>query len=366
VRLFRAHERTADISRHQGNLWRTQNILRDPALIERLVGRSGIGADDVVYDLGAGTGNLTAALARHAARVVAIERDPVLVTRLRARFAATPSVVVRHADIFRYPMPHAEHVVFANPPFDRTADLVRRLTDADVPPRIAYLVLQRAAAERFLGRPRGTLVAALLAPWFALRIEHRFAPSDFAPQPAVDIVLVRLEKRAPPHVPSRDASLYRDLVVTCFVNPRSLLDARVTPQTVTFAEWLDLYRRFRTLPRAVRRSVAGAEARLRLQQRSLSKTHRTRAPRDALSSVALRRGFRRREERVRVARDLADDVARGLDVVDEPRRLTRPQRCEIDLAFERPIRHGGAVPPDLEFRAVGTCLPPDGRPFART
>ena len=172
----------------------------------------------------------------------------------------------------------------ARGPFDRTADLMRRLTEADVPPRVAYLVLQRAAAERFLGTPRGTLVAALLAPWFALRIEHRFAPGDFAPRPAVDIVLLRLQKRAPPLVPIRDESLYRDLVVACFVDRRSLLDKWVTPQSLTFEEWLDLYRRFRKLPRAVRRSVSGAEARLRLQQRSLRKTHRTRAPRDALGA----------------------------------------------------------------------------------
>jgi len=274
------------MSRHRdSDLWRTQNFLRDPALITRLVERSEIGAEDVVYDLGAGTGNLTAALARRAARVVAIEKDPALVTRLRVRFVATPNVVVREADIFHYPMPHTAHVVFANPPFDRTADLVRRLTEADVPPRVAYLVLQRAAAERFLGTPHGTLVAALLAPWFALRIEHRFAATDFAPRPAVDIVLVRLQKRAPPLVPSRDATLYRDLVVTCFVNRRSLLDPRTTPQSLTFAEWLDLYRRFRTLPRVVRRSITGAEARLRRQQQTLRKQHRTRAPRDALRGV---------------------------------------------------------------------------------
>ena len=276
------------MTRHRDpSLWWTQNFLRDAGLIERLVERCGIGSRDTVYDLGAGTGNLTAALAKRAARVIAIERDPSLAARLRARFAVTPNVVVREADIFAHPLPHADYIVFSNPPFDRTADLMTRLTEADIPPRIAYLVLQREAAQRFVGSSRRTLAAVLLSPWFELTVVHRFAAADFAPRPAVETVLVRIQKRAPPLVAARDTQLFRDLAVTCFVTGRSPLDPHKRPATMTFAEWLDLYRRFRTLPRGVRRSIAGAQARLRTQQQALMKSHRTRAPRDALCGPAL-------------------------------------------------------------------------------
>jgi 16S rRNA A1518/A1519 N6-dimethyltransferase RsmA/KsgA/DIM1 with predicted DNA glycosylase/AP lyase activity len=185
-------------------------------------------------------------------------------------------VMVLEADIFDEPPPTADHVVFASPPFDRTADIVRRLVEADVPPRRAFLVLQREAAQRFLGEPRRTLASVVLAPWFAGDVVHRFAPSDFTPQPAVDVVLVRLERRSPPLVPGREAQLYRDLVVTCFVSGRSLLDTRARPAQMTIPEWLDLYRRFRMLPSAVRRSVTGAEARLRWRQRARRPRQRSR------------------------------------------------------------------------------------------
>ncbi len=292
------------MARTRSTLWRTQNFLRDPELVEHLVRSAGIAPSDVVYDLGAGTGVLTEALARRGARVVAIERDPTLCSWLRRRFADRANVSVRRADILRHPLPRSECIVFANPPFDLTSAIVRKLTAAPVPPREAYLVLQREAADRYRGEPRQTLAALLIAPWFALRIVHRFARSDFVPAPAVDVVMVRLRKRGPPLVAPRHGQLYRDLVTASFVSRRPdigaslrhilgrsvsgrlLGTARIAPQAfpseVSAVAWLRLFRQFVELPAAVRGRVAGAEARLRRQQRRLQKVHRTRVPRDGL------------------------------------------------------------------------------------
>ena len=290
---------------NESTLWRTQNFLRDRRLVERLVSRAKIGLTDVVYDLGAGGGMLTDALARRAGRVIAIEKDAALVARLRARFRGRANVEIRHADILAHPFPRAEYVVFASPPFDTTSAIVRKLTSAAVPPRDAYLALQREAARRYLGRPRQTLAALLVAPWFSVQIVHRFARSDFAPSPAVDVVMVRMHKRGPPLIAGSAAHLYRDLVVALFVSrkpsvgaastqlfggrvSRRLLDAaRVdptsSPSALTFSAWLRLFREFAQLPASLRAAVAGAERRLHRKQRRLQKIHRTRAPRDALS-----------------------------------------------------------------------------------
>jgi len=195
--------------RSRETLWRTQNFLRDPRLIERLVAIARVTQRDVVYDLGAGRGALTASLARHAGRVIAIEMDEAVAAQLRRRLRDRPNVVVREADILTHRLPQSEYLVFANPPFDITAELVRRLTSADVPPRDAYLVLQREAAQRFIGRPRMTLAALLIAPWFSLNVLHSFHRSDFSPAPSVDAVFVRLHKRGPPLVAESEAQLCR-------------------------------------------------------------------------------------------------------------------------------------------------------------
>lgn len=288
-------------------LWRTQNFLRDPRLVEELVAHARLQERDVVYDLGAGTGNLTATLARRAGRVIAIEKDPRLVAVLRRRFAKTPNVVVREADILHHRLPLADYVVVANLPFEITADVLRLLTSAPRPPRDAYLVMQTKAAGRFMGRPRATLAALLIAPWFSLRVLRRFERADFLPPPSVDAVFVRLHKRGPPLVPSRHAQLYRDFMSASFSTrsrtafgalerhlgapaARHLfrsahVDATTPPSRIPVESWLLLYRAFARAPIAVRHRVAGAAASLARTQGRLQKEHRTRAPRDGLQAV---------------------------------------------------------------------------------
>jgi 23S rRNA (adenine-N6)-dimethyltransferase len=286
-------------------LWRTQNFLANPNLAAKLVSLARLDAHDVVvYDLGAGSGILSAALARRGPRVIAIERDSGLVRRLRRRFHDVPNVVVREGDILACRLPRADYVVVANPPFDITADLVRKLTETDRPPRDAYLVLQREAVDRFAGRSHTTLAAMLIAPWFSLRVLYEFHRRDFAPAPNVDAVFVRLHKRGPPLVARGDEQLYRDFVTAAFSAWRptiasalaatlgraaaarlltdAAVDGQLPPSRLGVGGWLRLFRQFQSAPIVIRERVVGCEARARKRRARLRKIHRTRSPRDAL------------------------------------------------------------------------------------
>ena len=61
---------------------RGQNFVIDPNTVRRIVRESGVGADDVVVEVGPGLGSLTLALREVARRVTAIELDPMLAGRL--------------------------------------------------------------------------------------------------------------------------------------------------------------------------------------------------------------------------------------------------------------------------------------------
>jgi 23S rRNA (adenine-N6)-dimethyltransferase len=60
-----------------------QNFLVDPGVVDRLIGRLDLRPDDLVVDIGAGSGALTIPLAQAGARVLAIERDGAWVTELQ-------------------------------------------------------------------------------------------------------------------------------------------------------------------------------------------------------------------------------------------------------------------------------------------
>jgi 23S rRNA (adenine-N6)-dimethyltransferase len=281
-----------------------QNFLRHPDLAERLLDRTTVGPEDVVYEIGPGEGLLTDRLARRCRHVFAVEKDARLAERLRRRFARRPNVTVYLADCLDFPLPVTGYKVVANVPFNITAAVVARLAGAPYPPQDAYLAVQREAAARFTGTGTGaggeTLVALQLKPRFEPQIVHRFARADFVPRPGVDVVLLRLRKRGPPLLAPAELALYQDLVAFAFTAwqptvrrvlglllgvphappPDLDLDLDVPPSALPFESWLTLFRYVRrAAPPEALRAVEGAAERLARQQRGLQKEHRTRAGR---------------------------------------------------------------------------------------
>src|SRR5712664_2835245 len=194
---------------HQ-RIFYAQNFLKDPCLVASLLARCGIDRDDVVYEIGPGKGIITECLARRCKQVVAIEKDPQLVAALHRRFANTPNLTIHEGDFLQFRLPNVHYKVFANIPFNISTAIVTKLTTAACPPDDSYLVMQKEAAERFLGKRGESLYAVLLKPWFEPEIVHRFKRSDFVPAPRVDVVMLRLRKRGPPLIKRNDTQMFRD------------------------------------------------------------------------------------------------------------------------------------------------------------
>jgi 23S rRNA (adenine-N6)-dimethyltransferase len=279
----------------------SQNFFRSPDLVDWLLDRSSIQRGDLVLDLGAGTGLIADRLARRGCRVLAVENDPTLTCYLDERFADITTVRVVHADTLEVQLPHQPYKVFSNIPFDASAAIVGRLTGAAWSPEDAYLVMQREAAERFIGQPRATLVSVLLAPWFAGTQVHQFRRTDFTPAPHVEVVMLRLHKRGPPLVSVEHAQVFRDFVISAFTRRNTsvsgslvrLIGARrarrvaahvglaeIVPSRLPPERWVEVFQAvLACAAHDLDWRVAGAEWRLRSQQRRLHKIHRTRARR---------------------------------------------------------------------------------------
>jgi len=278
----------------------SQNFLQDARLVASLLDKSHLTGDDVVYEIGPGKGIITEQLARRFKRVIAIEKDPRLSALLHQKFAHCPNVTIHAGDFLDYPLPRKPYKVFANIPFNITTSIVTRLTMAEYPPEDAYLVMQKEAAEMFLGKPRASLRSLLLKPWFSLEILHQFQRADFYPAPRVDVVLLRVNKRGPPLLCRADRQCFRDFVVHLFTawNPaasiplKSLftwpqckyiqrelaIDPDATPTSIPYEQWLSLFAYFKTVGSAhAFQTIAGSEQWLIQQQNRLQKIHRTRS-----------------------------------------------------------------------------------------
>ncbi len=194
-----------------------QNLFASDAAARTLVRLAGLPPEATVYDLGAGTGRVTAALLDAGARVVAVERDPTLARKLVARFAGA-DVRMLNADLaaveFRAPF----HVV-ANLPFNTTTTALRRLLFETPSPASATLVLQREAARRYARVPRPTATYLAAAPWFELTVAEPFRRTDFTPIPGVDVAVLRIVRRTSPPIAEAERATWRAFVAWVFARP---------------------------------------------------------------------------------------------------------------------------------------------------
>jgi 23S rRNA (adenine-N6)-dimethyltransferase len=135
----------------------------EPAWAARLVADAGVARGDLVLDIGAGTGAITAALIAIGARVIAIELHPGRAATLRERFGGRGVVIVQ-ADAADLRLPRRPFSVVANPPWAVSTAIVRRLTARGSRLERADLVLPRWAADRWASKLACASVGRTLPP----------------------------------------------------------------------------------------------------------------------------------------------------------------------------------------------------------
>jgi 23S rRNA (adenine-N6)-dimethyltransferase len=180
---------------------RSQHFLRSSKLATELVRAAGIRGDDVVLDLGAGTGALTAALVRRGASVVAVEIDTELAAGLRRRF---PEVRVVEDGIVGVAFPHERFKVVANLPFGCATAILRRVLDPRTLLESADVIVEWSVASKRASVWPGTQLSAYWGAWFELSLARRLPRSVFAPQPSVDAGVLRIVRREEPLVSASD------------------------------------------------------------------------------------------------------------------------------------------------------------------
>jgi len=197
-----------------------QHFLAGGWLAAELVEQAGIGAGDLVVEIGAGTGVLTEALAQRAGRVVAVECDPRLAERTRARLAGHPNVRVVTADALVLPPPRRPFRVVANLPFGATAAMLRRLL-GDPRSRLerADLIVQEQAARRYAAARPGSPETIRWGVVYELTTGRRLGPACFRPPPRVGAAVLVARRRRPPLVPANGHGRFAALLHQAFRHP---------------------------------------------------------------------------------------------------------------------------------------------------
>ena len=180
-----------------------QNFLADPNLLDAIVRSAGVGADDVVLEVGGGEGALTERLAPVAGRVWTVELDRSLEPELErvAETAGNVELVWGDAmDVDLAGLDPAPTAVVANLPYSIATPLILR-TISELPGVGSWTVLvQREIADRLRAGPGSRTYGSpsvLVQIACSVELLRPVGRAVFKPRPRVDSALLGLRRTGP-------------------------------------------------------------------------------------------------------------------------------------------------------------------------
>lgn len=180
-----------------------QHMLVDSQILEEVLEHAGLGGNDVVFEIGTGTGAVTAELCGRAKRVISCEVDPVLARKAGEALGSFDNLILVRGDGFK--ANHYDFDVFvANLPYSKSRLALEWLAVRDFDR--AIIMVQKEFAEKLLARQGSRnyrAVSALAQSCFEIELLMPVGRNSFRPTPKIDSVLLRLMKKKKKNV-SRD------------------------------------------------------------------------------------------------------------------------------------------------------------------
>jgi 16S rRNA (adenine1518-N6/adenine1519-N6)-dimethyltransferase len=220
-----------------------QNFLIDLNLVRLLVERAELGPNDVVLEVGTGTGSLTALIAERASAVVTVEVDERMFQLASEELVDFRNVTMLHVDALHNKnrldervlaavsdalsrQPGATLKLVANLPYNIATPVISNLLVGPLIPRTMTITVQKELADRMMARP-STKDYGALSLWVQCqcRVElvREMAPTVFWPRPKVTSAIVHLkfDELLRERIP--DAVGFHQFVRSVFLHRRKLL-----------------------------------------------------------------------------------------------------------------------------------------------
>ena len=190
-----------------------QNFLIDLNLQRLLVDSADIAGDDVILEVGTGTGALTAMMAQRAAAVVTVEIDKRLFQMASEELIDADNVTMLQQDVLKNKNhfeaqvldevqrqldagPDRRFKLVSNLPFNIATPVVSNLLACPIVPHSMTVTIQKELAERMVARP-STKDYSHLSIWMQsqcnVEIVRLMPPTVFWPRPKVESAIVHIE-----------------------------------------------------------------------------------------------------------------------------------------------------------------------------
>jgi 16S rRNA (adenine1518-N6/adenine1519-N6)-dimethyltransferase len=220
-----------------------QNFLIDLNLLGILADSADLTADDVVLEIGTGTGSLTAILAAKAAVVVTVEADGRMFQLAGEELHSLRNVVMLEIDALKNKnrmnpevlaavtshlnaAPGRRFKLVANLPYNIATPILGNLLAVERPPESMTVTIQKELAQRITAAP-GTKDYSALSIWIQSQCQaailRELPPSVFWPRPKVYSAFVRITLDQPLRDRIGDREFFHDFIRAMFQHRRKFL-----------------------------------------------------------------------------------------------------------------------------------------------
>ncbi|HYJ95690.1 MAG TPA: 16S rRNA (adenine(1518)-N(6)/adenine(1519)-N(6))-dimethyltransferase RsmA [Vicinamibacterales bacterium] len=215
----------------------------EPAWVARLITAVAPASDETFIEIGPGRGALTAPLAEHAGKVIAVELDRDLAATLAPRVPPNVRLVqANFLDVNLAQLLQGEYTpvrVVGNLPYNVASPILFRLLDTADEGRLlrdATLMVQREVADRIVAAPGGGDYGAMsIQVQLVADVERVLSlpPGAFRPPPKVHSAVVQLRFR-PPSVDVGSRNVFERVVRGLFLQRRKTLANALKPVAASF------------------------------------------------------------------------------------------------------------------------------------
>lgn len=182
-----------------------QNFLIDKGAVKRVIEAANLQPDDIVLEIGPGTGVLTIELAKRVKKVIAVEKDQKMIEILKKSIKEFKNIKIIKGDILKLPLQISSTIVsqickkmsykvVANLPFYLTAPVIRKfLESTGGRPLQVILVVQKEVGQRICAKPPDMSILAVSVQFYAKpKIVSHISKKSFWPQPKVDSAIIKI------------------------------------------------------------------------------------------------------------------------------------------------------------------------------
>jgi len=224
-----------------------QNFLIDLNLVQLIVDAAELTTDDVVLEVGTGTGSLTALMAERAAAVVTVEIDGHLFELASEQLIDLPNVTMLKLDALHNKnqfddrvmeavgkqlaaAPDRRFKLVANLPYNIATPVISNLLLAKHVPQSMTVTIQKELADRIIAPP-STKDYSALSVWIqsqcTAEIVRLMPPSVFWPAPKVTSAILRIVVDPQRRARIADLAYFHQITKALFLHRRKFLRANV-------------------------------------------------------------------------------------------------------------------------------------------